>query len=480
MRSTQSKNPEQLIRNKIRQTARPTWVWLDRYTLWPMRLAMKGVRFRITPSQTEVEHSLLAGRVSVWFYPSRLAMGSHAVHRRRWQHTFSFDLTAIEEKMETLFGEGTGENHGFQLSAWFERTGFRFGDSILATIVDWEKGRLLIEHEPASQRRQDVITHRNPELADPVLSPSRRDPLRGDLRLHSRAHSLCSHGSARWLSWRPLDRGPSPGSTHGLDRATRSAMLTVCPRLWRRSSASQPRSRPHLARAGPAGLSLQSYVQAPARAVAADRDPRRANAAAVQWQGLSGAFDHDWDHMGGFWKRVRHGQTKRFARSIWAASIPSAKGHGEHDSGFSGPAAGRSAEIRLRLWRLDRAYPDAGGDRRAGDRRHVSTRGDEKPAQLSLLRALQRTRSQTIPRATSASLVLTSSSGLFSSAAAASTRSTRNTTPISCATDVLRRTMNDIDGQTMRTHMNDVAPSCEEWNRLFKAMTKVQELAPWQ
>ena len=133
--------------------------------LWPMRLAMKGVRFRVTPSQTEVEHSLLAGASLYGLTPPDLPWEAMQFIDAAG-NTLSFDLTAIEEKMETLFGESTGENHGFQLSAWFERTGFRFGDSILATIVDWEKGRFMIEHEPASQRRQDVITHKNQELAD--------------------------------------------------------------------------------------------------------------------------------------------------------------------------------------------------------------------------------------------------------------------------------------------------------------------------
>lgn len=61
IRPSKAKNPVQQIRNNIRQVHRPLWVWLDQRTLLPMRLAMHGVRFRITPSQPEVERSLFYG-----------------------------------------------------------------------------------------------------------------------------------------------------------------------------------------------------------------------------------------------------------------------------------------------------------------------------------------------------------------------------------------------------------------------------------
>jgi len=318
MRSTQSKNPEQLIRNKIRQTARPTWVWLDRYTLWPMRLAMKGVRFRITPSQTEVEHSLLAGASLYGFTPPDLPWEAMQFIDAAG-NTLSFDLTAIEEKMETLFGEGTGENHGFQLSAWFERTGFRFGDSILATIVDWEKGRLLIEHEPASQRRQDVITHRNQELADlfyHLLEETRYEGIYVFIAVptvYARMDQPDGYPGDHWIEVLRQDQRMVWMSYKICYADSLSSFMAT---FFSQSAAEPPPISPEQGRQvyrfkamfkHRPGLWRQIEIQG-------EQTLRQFN------DELRGAFNHDWDHMGGFWKRVRRGQTKHF-REIDLGSI---------------------------------------------------------------------------------------------------------------------------------------------------------------
>jgi hypothetical protein len=311
IRPSNAKNPAQQVRNNMRYMYQPDWVWLDPRTLLPMRLCMRGVRFRITPSQPEIERSLFYG-----------APALHAFHRDGvpWAEVqfidavgeaLSFDLVTVEELKRSPFGEHTVQSTGFRLNAWFARVGFRPGDSILATVIDWETGRFQIEHEPAGQRRSDEIARKNQELADllyAVLEEAsdesvialtavptayvrmtepggypgdhwseviHQDPRMVWLGFDIRYADFLSPFEAE-LFGKPLPPVPNLSPQQGKQVYRFKAALKHRPGLWR-----------------------QIEIQGEQTLAQFDRQ-------------LRGAFEHDWDHMGGFWKKVRRGQTKRF------------------------------------------------------------------------------------------------------------------------------------------------------------------------
>jgi hypothetical protein len=319
VRPSKAKNPEQQVRNNIRQMHRPLWVWLDERTLLPIRLAMNGVRFRITPSQPEVERSLFYGTPALY-----------ALHRDNvsWEtmqfidsagNVLSFDLVTVEEKVQTLLGEYVAKNTGFQLSDWFAQVGFRPGDSILAAVVDWETGRFQVEHEPASQRRLAKITRKNQEMADllfDVLEEASNESIYAVTALPTVYARMAEPDGYPGDHWEEVIRRDSRMVSFGYDIRYADFLSPFEAELFDKPAAAAPSLAPEQGRQvyrfkaalkHRPGLWRLIEMQGEQTLRQFDRE-------------LRSAFEHDWDHMGGFWRRVRRGQTKRF-REIDLGSI---------------------------------------------------------------------------------------------------------------------------------------------------------------
>lgn len=311
IRSSNARNPAQQVRNSMRYMHQPGWVWLDAGTLLPMRLCMNGVRFRITLSQVEVEHSLFYG------YPALYAFHRDGVPWEAMQfvdagrEALPFQLVTLEERYQTPFGEQLSKSTGFQSKAWFERVGFRPGDSLLATVIDWETGRFQIEHEPASQRRSDEIARKNQELADllyDILEAASEESiiaLAAVPTAYARMTEPDGYPGDHWSEAIQRDRRMvwldfdiryadflSPFEAELFDKP-----LPPAPNLTPQQGQQVYRFKAALKHRP--GLWRQIEIQGEQTLGQFDRI-------------LRSAFEHDWDHMGGFWKKVRRGQTKRF------------------------------------------------------------------------------------------------------------------------------------------------------------------------
>jgi hypothetical protein len=326
VRPSNAKNPAQQVRNSMRYMYWPTWVWLDQRTLLPMRLCMRGVCFRITPSRSEVERNLFYGMPAL-----------HALYRRDapWEamqfvdaagRVLPFDLVTVKEKTQTPLGEVTNKNMGFRLNIWFAQTAFRWGDSILATVLDWETGRFQIEHEPARRRRPDEIARRNRELAGLLY----------DILEESSSESVIDLTAVPTAYARMVEPGGYPGDhwVQVIRQDPRMVWLGVEIRYadWLSPLEAELFDKP--AAAKPIVSAEQGRLVYRFKAALKHRpglwrqiDIQGGQTLAKFDRELRTAFEHDWsDHMSGFWRRVRRGQTTRF-REINLGSIdPSGDG----------------------------------------------------------------------------------------------------------------------------------------------------------
>jgi hypothetical protein len=219
----------------------------------------------------------------------------------------------IKEKVRSLAGDTFVVDHQcLDLGVWFKHVSFRRGDSILVTIEDWQVGRFSLEHEPAGKRRRDDIQRKNQELANLLyaLLEADQDEQVLDTRTVQTAYA----------------RMPEPGGYPG-DHWTRvieldSRMKWVFGSIRYADSQSplesifehkRPVSQAPLAKE----QRLQVYrfkAELKSRASIWRRIEIQGEQTLADFDGaLREAFGHDWsDHLSGFWKRVRRGNTRRF------------------------------------------------------------------------------------------------------------------------------------------------------------------------
>jgi hypothetical protein len=186
-------------------------------------------------------------------------------------------------------------------------------------VLDWETGRFQIEHEPAPRRRPDEIARKNQELAGLLY----------DILEESSSESVIDLTAIPTAYARMAEPGGYPGD-HWVQVIRQDPRM-----LW---LGIDIRYSPQLS-PWEAGLFGKPVAAPPVITTEQGRQVYRFKAALkhrpglwrlIEMQGeqtlrqfdreLRSAFEHDWDHMGGFWRRVRRGQTKRF-REIDLGSI---------------------------------------------------------------------------------------------------------------------------------------------------------------
>ena len=314
---SQAKNPAAPIRQALRweQTGR-TLIFLTDQTVAPIQLALQGVTFRITLSRQEVNRGLL------FVYPNFTCFLPHQVPAESVKlldatgQTILTRLVTLKQTQQTLFGPHSYQQLAFDLSQWYKKRGVKRDDSLLVAIEDWEDRRFRLVYEPARERkrRRTEIEQRNRELADLIfnmLETARSEYIWGHeavLTAYARLSDPAGYPGDHWLdvlekdgrmhwtgtdiryadSFSPLDHillGPEaqqvqevPFSAEQARRVYRfKAALAYRPGLWRR-------------------IELQGQH------TLGDFDEE-----------LRHAFQHDtMDHMSGFWKLVRRGQSRRF------------------------------------------------------------------------------------------------------------------------------------------------------------------------
>jgi hypothetical protein len=310
---SKAKNPVSSMRTFLRQEERGrSLIFVDKQTLLPLPVAMRGVRFRIPISRREAKRGVLIIQPAfdqLMKDDVKLPEVELLDHRGR---ALPVRLTTIRKRVETPLGKHTREHNAFNMDQWFRAHRVRRDDSILVTIEDWATGRFRLEHEPARRRRQSEIEEQDRELARllfDMLEMSRHERIYAFIAVptaYARLSDPRGYPGSHWIQvinrdermrydgwaiyysdWRsPLESmlfGREPTAETDFSPAQGRQVYRFKAALWNR-----------------AGLWRRIEIQG--EQYLAEFDDI-----------LRDAFEHDTsDHMSGFWKRVRRGKGKRF------------------------------------------------------------------------------------------------------------------------------------------------------------------------
>lgn len=316
---SRAKKPESTIKQTLHwQHTGKTLIFLNNQTIAPIHIALQGITFRIPLAPEEVEQGLLFVYPNfTYFLPYEVPAEQVELLDASGQPISSRVVDVKETKKSPLGGEYTSTQIAFDLSQWFAQRQIKEGDSLLVTVENWQARQFRLAHEPARvrQQRQTEIESRNRELVDLIfeqLETARDEAVMGHeavLTAYARLPNptgypgdhwqevLKQDGRMVWLghdiryadSFSPLD-----WPFLGLEEEEQLEPLSLSPeearQVYQFRAALQYRK----------GLWRQIELQGEHTLGDFDRL-------------LRDAFQHDSsDHLSGFWKLVRRGQSRRF------------------------------------------------------------------------------------------------------------------------------------------------------------------------
>ncbi|MCS6880880.1 MAG: hypothetical protein RMK84_12210 [Oscillochloridaceae bacterium] len=163
-RPSSAKNPYATIRERLRWDGlKLGWVRLNRTQLVPLRVALEGLRFRCLPRPQDVEAGVLP-----------------LAHLQPFagQHSGPCELRSPDGSLLATFPAEVEEHPAalpaFNLQAWYARSGFVPGDSILMRVVRAEPLVVEIEREARDDFRSAAVAEQDAELIEAIIERVRR------------------------------------------------------------------------------------------------------------------------------------------------------------------------------------------------------------------------------------------------------------------------------------------------------------------
>jgi hypothetical protein len=299
-----AKDPLASMRSYVRQDeVGKSLVFVDDKRVLPIRIVMKGVRFRIPLSRQEAKRGMLLVRPAFDYFLRRDVEHESVQLMDAKGQPLPTCLKTIKQQVDSPFGKHTMEYAAFDLGKWFREQGVRRKDCILVTIEDWMEGCFRLEHEPAKRRRAEECKRQDREFADllfGMLERARREVTYSYVVVptaYARMSNPRDYPGSHWLE--VIGRDPrmrtDGWAIHYSDwRAPLERMLygdepvpqvAFSPEQGRRVYSFKTASR---RRSGSGRI-----VEIQGRQTLADLD-----------RILREAFQHDFsDHLGGFWKQ---------------------------------------------------------------------------------------------------------------------------------------------------------------------------------
>lgn len=317
-----AKNPLSAIRTFIRsEQVGQSLVLVDDRTAIPLRVAMRGVRFRFELSKVEVQNGTLFIHPAFDHCMSRAA--DPATVRLRDPHgPLPTRVVAVQTTHDTIFGKHRLDDHpAFELGDWLRAHHARPTDSILVTIEDWEQGHFCLEYEPIKRKRWPEVSQKDRELADMLF----------DMLEQAHCEGLLMFVALPTAYARMADPGGYPGH-HWLHVIAEDGRMKYDGFMLHYGSFRSPLERMLFGRE--VAPEEQPFSPAQSRQVYRFKAALRYRPdlwRTVEIQGrqtladfdaiLRNAFQHDpLDHLGGFWRLVPRGKSGR-VREVDLGSI---------------------------------------------------------------------------------------------------------------------------------------------------------------
>ena len=335
IRPSSSKKPATGIRNQIRRHhIGRDLVFLDKETIVPLRVAVPGIRFRIPLSRLEVDRGILI------LDPSFRGWVTHFDDPEAFEFTDEMDqklptrVVSITQKVASILGESNISRNALDLADWFRAHRARGNDSILVTFECWKPKRFRLEIEPAKEhhRHHQEIAKKNQELADilfDMLESSRYEDIgsrEAILTAYLRLSDPKGYPGDHWIDvikQDPRMKLSSLGSITYVEKLNimESILMDKRSPVAKQKFTSKEGSQVYGFKAAfKHRKGLWRVIEIQGRQTLEDLDDV-----------LREAFGHDSsDHLSGFWKLIRRGQSKRFREIRLGDVEPFGGGSGAH------------------------------------------------------------------------------------------------------------------------------------------------------
>ncbi len=314
-RPSTSKDPVKAAEKKIKEAVGRQLVYLDSKTILPLRIAWQGVRFRMDLSREEVNKGFFDAGIAFSFY---LPNGFNLTNLRLVDaggQAIKFKVNVVKKKVKGIFGTSEQTFYYCHIPEWLRAHRFEPKDHLLFTILDRESGVLKMEHEPYKQIDAELLESRNRLLADILYellenSPHERIFLNEALpTAYARLPEKDGYPPYHWVMLLANDERME---TNGWDIVYRDAETSMLDSLFDEASEKKrkPQKKP---------VSKEQKEQVYRFKAELKYRPKLWRVIEIQGNNtlsdfnriLVDVFDHDFDHLGGFWKLVPRAGTKR-------------------------------------------------------------------------------------------------------------------------------------------------------------------------
>jgi len=331
-----AKNPRQAARSAFRNTFPRPFVFLDAQTLFPTRLAMQGARFRLPLGRRTAEQGSVEMEQFISYLPHRFDPGKvRFVDAKHQAIPVSYRIVSqkANHPVYRLMGIDKRDALLADLSAWLRRQNVTRHDDLLVTVLDWQNGILQLEIEPHKKQQPALIQARDRLLADLLYEVLENAT---DERVWIREALPTAYA-------RLPEKEACPPHHWQIVLEQDGRFLFDDSRITYADAAPSPLERLILEQTGsPLPRRLQPVTREQEKLVyrfkaVLKRDPHVWREVEIQGGQtladlnsiLVGAFHHDFDHMGGFWKLVPRAGGKTHYRQVELGSVnPLGEGDG--------------------------------------------------------------------------------------------------------------------------------------------------------
>ena len=315
---SQAKNARGGIRSHMRSNiSAENLLILDDALVAPTGLVMRGVRFRIPITAQEAEKGAINLFPAFRFFWKQQLADQQIEFQDVQGEPIRGALQMESERKTRPFGDYTQNTLTFRMAEWFKKEGIRANDSLIVTVEDWDAGHFRLEREAAeiSQRRQAEREAADRRLMDWLydrLDNSGRDSIFAEpaiLAAHVQNCVYPAYPGNHWQDAMQRDRRMECWDGHTIRYADPSSPLDLF--SDERDELDPPEMQPLAPEVAEKVFTFYAYLK-----------NRKNLWRRIEIQGehdlqdfddiLRSAFGHDWDHLSGFWQRIRRGKTKRY------------------------------------------------------------------------------------------------------------------------------------------------------------------------
>ncbi|MEK7397745.1 MAG: hypothetical protein AAB116_12510 [Candidatus Poribacteria bacterium] len=317
-----AKNPRSSIRQHINDNLGVSLIFLDKETIAPFRVVMLGVRFRITLSKLETDEGAIFASPH-FIGLDRLSHGEGFTFMDESGSEIPASIVTIKQKdkdienekfdLMNIFSRYPSEKEAISLKDWMGKHNAKAGDSIIFTFESWNPMCFKLEFEPKKEtlKHKAEIELKDKEFADIVFDMLEKSAREGIYIYKSIAIAYMSLSDPKgypgnhWYSVLAQDERMEVNSfdiRYAEERGLWEELVGSERSIKKPKLDSQQKEQVYIFKASlKYRTEIWRRIEIKGKQTLSDFDGI-----------LRTAFNHDHsDHMAGFWKLIRRGNTNR-------------------------------------------------------------------------------------------------------------------------------------------------------------------------